>query len=114
MNVRNKGARGERELAGKLAEIVGSARRTGMIQAQQDAPESDVEWLDGLVIESKRCERVEIDKWLKVNERRADSTGGISVVGWRKNYGEWHVAIRLEDIPAFSRLIVEALDGKQD
>ena len=54
MSARAKGARGERELARELSKIVGSARRTGLMQSQTDAPESDVEWLAGLVVESKR------------------------------------------------------------
>ena len=114
MNVRNKGARGERELAKELSKIVGQARRTGLMQSQADAPEADVEWLTGLVIESKRCQRVEIDKWLAKNEKLAAAQGGISLVGWRKNYGEWHVAVRLDDLPALCRLIVEALNDEAE
>lgn len=110
MNARSKGARGERELAQELSKIVGAARRTGLMQSQQDAPESDVEWLEGLVIESKRCQRVEIDRWCELNERKARGLGGLSLVGWRKNRSEWRLALRLEDLPALSRLIVEALD----
>ena len=113
MNARTKGARGERELARELSKIVGQARRTGLMQSQSDAPESDVEWLDGLVVESKRCQRVEIDKWCELNERKARGLGGLSLVGWRKNRSEWRVALRLEDVPAFCRLIVEALDEEE-
>lgn len=113
MNARTKGARGERELARELSKIVGQARRTGLMQSQTDAPESDVEWLNGLVVESKRCQRVEIDKWCEVNERKARGLGGLSLVGWRKNRSEWRVALRLEDVPAFCRLIVEALDEEK-
>lgn len=115
MNVRNKGARGERELAAVLAELVkgSTARRTGQAQSQTDAPEADVEWLDGLLIEAKRCERVEIDKWCDKNERQARKLNAISLVGWRKNRGEWRVALPLQDLPAFARLIVEALDEQK-
>lgn len=113
MSARAKGARGERELARELSKIVGQARRTGLMQSQTDAPESDVEWLAGLIVESKRCQRVEIDKWCEVNERKARGLGGISLVGWRKNRSEWRVALRLEDVPAFCRLIVEALDEEE-
>jgi hypothetical protein len=113
MNARSKGARGERELAGELSKIVGRARRTGLMQSQQDAPESDVEWLEGLVVESKRCQRVEIDKWCELNERKARGLDAISIVGWRKNRSQWRVALRLEDVPAFCRLIVEALDEEE-
>ena len=114
MNARSKGARGERELARELAKIVGEARRTGLMQSQQDAPESDVEWIDGLVVESKRCQRVEIDKWCELNERKARGLSGISLVGWRKNRSEWRVALRLEDVPAFCRLIVEKLNEESE
>ena len=112
MNARNKGARGERELAAELAKIVGSARRTGLMQSQQDAPESDVEWLDALVVESKRCQRVEIDRWAQQNERKASKLDKLSVVCWRRNREPWRIAMRLEDLPAISRAIVEALDEK--
>lgn len=113
MSARAKGARGERELAGELAKIVGTARRTGLMQAQIDAPESDVEWLDGLVVESKRCQRVEIDRWASQNERKARGLDALSLVCWRRNREPWRVALRLEDLPAISRLIVEALDEEQ-
>lgn len=113
MSARNKGARGERELAGELAKIVGTARRTGLMQSQTDAPESDVEWLDGLVVESKRCQRVEIDRWANQNERKARGLGGLSLVCWRRNREPWRVALRLEDLPAISRLIVEALNEEE-
>jgi len=114
MNVRNKGARGERELANVLAGIVGSARRTGQAQSQTDAPEADVEWLEGLLVESKRCERVEIDKWCDKNERQARLLNVISLVGWRKNRGEWRVALPLKDLVGLSRIIVEALNEQEE
>ena len=94
MNSRAKGAKGERELAKTLREYGYEARR-----GQQYAGingDADVVGLEGVHIECKRVERLNIDDSLSQSIRDAKD-GEMPIVVHRKNHCDWKVTMRLED-----------------
>lgn len=94
MNSRQKGARGERELASKLREYGYNSRRGQQYcGANGDA---DVTGLDGIHIECKRVERLNLEDAMS-QSRRDSREDEIPVVMHRKNNCEWLTTIRLED-----------------
>lgn len=113
MNSREKGAAGERELAGILKEYGYECRRGQQFcGANGDA---DVVGLPGIHIECKRVEKLNLDAAMDqaIRDARADK---IPAVFHRKNRKEWKVTLRLND---FMKLYAEAeekekSDAKQD
>ena len=99
---RSKGQRGERELAGKLQELLGveCVRRLG----QERDGGGDVEVGD-VVIECKRQERASLHAWLEQAERAA-TDGRMAAVAWRPSRRDWVVAMPLED---WARLMRESM-----
>lgn len=94
MNSRNKGAAGERELAGILREYGFDARRGQQFCGING--DADVLGLTGYHIECKRVEKLNIDNAMEQSVR--DSRDGeIPIVCHRKNRKEWLVTIRLKD-----------------
>lgn len=99
-----KGKAGERELAKALVDygIVREARRgqqhTGL--EGQDV----VTNLEGLHIECKRVERLNINKAMDQAVRDAAGQPGdpVPIVCHRVNRGPWLVTLRLEDVLAFA------------
>ena len=94
MNSRQKGAAGERELAKKLREYGYECRRGQQYcGANGDA---DVIGLEGIHIECKRVERLNIDDAMlqAIRDRRE---GEYPAVFHRKNNHEWLVTMRLND-----------------
>lgn len=94
MNSREKGARGERELANKLKEY-GFACRRGQQYSGANG-DADVIGLPGVHIECKRVESLNIDKAMKQASDNA-SEGNLPAVFHRRNGQEWKVTMRLED-----------------
>lgn len=94
MNSKDKGARGERELANKLKEYGFDCRRGQQYcGANGDA---DVVGLDGVHIEVKRTERLSLYDALAQAKHDARE-GEMPVVMHRKNNCEWVVIQPLED-----------------
>jgi Holliday junction resolvase len=94
MNSRDKGCRGERELANKLKEYGYECRRGQQFcGANGDA---DVVGLDGVHIEVKRTERLSLYDALAQAKHDARE-GEMPVVMHRKNHCEWVVIQPLED-----------------
>ena len=94
MNSKQKGARGERELAKVLREYGYECRRGQQYcGANGDA---DVLGLPGIHIECKRVERLNIDDAMlqAVRDRRE---GEYPAVFHRKNNGKWMVTMLLDD-----------------
>lgn len=94
MNSRNKGAAGERELAGILREYGIDARRGQQFCGING--DADVLGLDGFHIECKRVEKLNIDTAMEQSARDARD-GEIPIVCHRKNRKEWLVTIKLKD-----------------
>lgn len=100
MNNRDKGARGERELAKKLREY-GYETRRGQQYCGANG-DADVVGLAGVHIECKRVERLNLYDAITQSKRDA-RRDEIPVVMHRKNDCEWLVTMRLEDWIAFYR-----------
>lgn len=94
MNSRNKGARGERELAEKLREYGYTTRRGQQYSGANG--DADVVGVEGLHIECKRVEKLNLDDALAQSIRDARD-GEMPVVMHRKNRAEWKVTMRLDD-----------------
>lgn len=91
---REKGARGERELANLLRDQYGYETRRGMVFLHQ----SDMIGLPGIHPEVKRVERLNIWEAMKQAViEAAKRQDGIPAVFHRKNRSEWLVTMRLED-----------------
>lgn len=102
MNSRDKGARGERDLANFLKDhgYVGAKRGQQYCGANGDA---DVEGLPGVHIECKRVEKLNIDAAMEQSDRDsyADSIKHgfrvIPTVFHRRNGKKWKVTLWAED-----------------
>lgn len=94
MNSRQKGARGERELAKKLREYGYETRRGQQYSGANG--DADVVGLPGIHIECKRVERLNL--YDAMSQSRRDAKGGeIPLVMHRKDNCEWLVTMRLDD-----------------
>ena len=94
VNSRNKGAAGERELANILKEYGYDARRGQQFCGKNG--DADVLGLDGIHIECKRVEKLNIDNAMEQAKQDARA-GEIPAVFHRKNRKKWLVTISLED-----------------
>lgn len=93
MNSRQKGARGERELAGKLGEYGYTCRRGQQYSGANG--DADVVGLPGIHIECKRVER--LDLYGAIEQSKRDSRAEeLPVVMHRKNNAEWLVTMPLD------------------
>lgn len=96
---REKGKRGEREVAQRFkdAGFTGARRTAQYCGMTGDA--ADVTGVPGLHIEVKRVEREAVRKWIAqaIRDAEAAGQGDIPVVAHRKSGGEWLVTLRLED-----------------
>lgn len=94
MNSRNKGAKGERELAAKLRECGYNCRRRQQYSGANG--DADVVGLPGVYIECKRVEKLNLYDAMAQVVRNAKA-GEIPTVFHRKNNKEWLVTLRLDD-----------------
>jgi Holliday junction resolvase len=95
MNSKQKGARGERELASKLREYGYKAIRSQQYcGANNDA--DLITNMDGLWIECKRVEALNLTKAMLKAKSEA-TEGDIPVVCHRKNHEDWYITINLDD-----------------
>ena len=94
MNSKNKGARGERELAAKLKEHGYIARRGQQYSGANG--DADVVGLPYVHIECKRVERLNVQDAMDQSVRDAPD-GEVPTVMHRKNHSEWLVTMRLDD-----------------
>ena len=94
MNSRNKGAEGERELARILRERGYNSRRGQQYSGANG--DADVVGIDGVHIEVKRVEKLNIDNAMEqsIRDARVDE---VPVVAHRKNRKGWLVTMRLDD-----------------
>lgn len=94
MNSRNKGKRGELEVAHLLKKYGYDARRGQQFSGANGDP--DVVGLPGIHIEVKRVEKLNIDEALEQSIRDAKDEE-IPVVMHRKNRTEWKVTMLFDD-----------------
>ena len=90
---RDKGKRGEREVASLLRSYGYDAHRGVQYQGGKDSP--DVVGLPGIHIEVKRTEAFRL--WDALSQAKADAGDKMPVVIHRKNDCEWVVVQPLED-----------------
>lgn len=94
MNSKQKGNRGERELAKVLQEYGYTTRRGHQFNGQTD--EADVVGVPGLHIEVKRVEKLNLELAMSQSARDARE-GEIPVVVHRKNGRPWLITMQLAD-----------------
>ena len=92
---REKGKRGERELASRLREYGYDARRGVQYHGGEDSP--DVVGLPGIHIEAKHQEQMRLYDWMAQAKRDASGSGNIPTVFHKKNNAEILVTMTLED-----------------
>lgn len=93
MNSRDKGARGERELASVLNSYGYFCRRGQQYSGANGDP--DVVGLPGIHIECKRVERLDLYAAIEQAKRDSKKRGGLPAVFHRKNNAEWLVSMPL-------------------
>ena len=94
MNSRQKGKRGELQLASKLREYGYAARRGQQYSGANG--DADVVGLSGVHIECKRVERLNL--YDAMSQSRHDARNSeMPVVMHRKNNSEWLVTLSLDD-----------------
>lgn len=93
---RDKGARGERELAAVLTAAGFPATRGRQHHGGADAPDVRCDHLPGLHLESKRCERLSV--YAALAQAAEDAGDRVPVVCHRRNGREWVAILRLEDL----------------
>ena len=105
INSKQKGARFERELASKLKDYgyEGSRRTAQYCGNTGDA--SDVLGLDGIHIEAKHQERIQIYEWMAqaIHDSAENGRGDIPAVFFKKNYSDILVCLRFDDFMALFR-----------
>lgn len=95
VNSKQKGKRGELEIAHKLKEYGYDCRRTAQY-CGNTGDASDVVGLPNVHIEVKRNERLNV--YDAMAQAKGDAKEGLMpTVMWRKNNCEWLVTMRLED-----------------
>jgi Holliday junction resolvase len=100
---RNKGAAGERELAGILKDHLGFEVKRNLGQARDGADDITIQKFR---IEVKRQERLQVDKWSEQVESCSKS-GEIPILAYRRNGQPWRVCLKLDD---FIPMLRDALE----
>ena len=101
---RNKGKRGELELAHKLSKLFGIvAKRGNQYKGSPDSP--DVVALSGIHVECKRVEKFQL--YPSLEQSANDSGENIPVVMHRRNRKKWVIALYLDDLPELARIVNE-------
>ena len=99
-NSKKKGSEGERQAAKALNAVLphAKARRAQQYCGTETAADLVCEGLDGVMVEVKRREAMNIHKVMK--EAQATSTDAqLPIILHRKDGEEWLLTIRLEDLP---------------
>ena len=101
---RNKGKRGELELAHKLSKLFGIvAKRGNQYKGSPDSP--DVIALPGIHVECKRVEKLQL--YPSLEQSANDSGDDIPVLMHRRNRKEWLLTVYLDDLPELVRILNE-------
>jgi Holliday junction resolvase len=100
---RNKGAAGERELAGILKDNLGFEVKRNLGQARDGADDITIQKFR---IEVKRQERLQVDKWSEQVESCSKS-GEIPILAYRRNGQPWRICLKLDD---FIPMLRDALE----
>lgn len=110
INSREKGKAGEREFAALCRKHGFENARRG--QQFSGIEGKDVVGLEGIHIEVKRVERLNIDEAMKQSIRDSKE-GEIPIVAHRRNREEWKVTMRAEDWFKLYRAWRDSVEGKE-
>ena len=106
INSRQKGARGERELAEFLRDLGFEARRGQQFSGGGDSPDV-VHNIPGIHIECKRVETGNLYKWLA--QAKCDALADkIPVVFHRRNDSDWVVVLDAKDFLGIMRYQIDS------
>lgn len=106
INSRAKGAKGERELAGKLKEYGYNCRRGQQFSGIEG---EDIVGLDYIHIECKRVQALNLDEAME-QAKRDSKEDQLPAVFHRKNNKKWKVTMELDD---WIKLYNEYFSGKE-
>lgn len=95
VNSKQKGARFERSLAGKLREHGYDCRRGQQYSGANG--DADVVGLPGLHIEAKHREKMQLYDWMAQAKRDSEGTGSLPAVFHKKNNAPILVTMELDD-----------------
>jgi len=102
---RDKGKRGERELAAELQRLFGvTARRGVQYRGGADSPDVITDIPD-VHFEVKRTERLSLYPAMK--QAACDAGEKVPVVCHKQNRQEWLVIVRLEDLPKLAAVLTD-------
>ncbi len=108
MNSKRKGKAGELEACRELERVFGCQARRG--QQFQGTPESpDVIAIDGLHIEVKRVEKLNLENAMA--QAIADAGESVPVVLHRKNRGKWLLTCELDRVPGLLEVLGQIPKG---
>jgi len=105
---REKGKRGERELAEELRKLGIDARRGMQFSGSPDSPDV-ITSIDGIHIECKRVEKLHLYPSLQQATNDAGD-GKIPLVAHRRNRSPWIVILYLDDLPNLCEKIYEQIN----
>ena len=103
-NGKQKGKRGELELARKLREYGYDVRRSVQYNGKEKEGQADLLGLPHIHIECKRTERLNLYDAMAQAKRDSEGTGEIAAVFHRKNNCPWLVVL---DIESFMKIFRE-------
>ncbi len=110
---KSKGKRGERELAGELARVLGvTARRGQQFQGSPDSPDV-VTNIPNIHIECKRTERFRLYEALAQAVEDAGDRK-IPLVCHRQNQQPWVVVLRLDDLKSLVSILHENINRNHE
>ena len=92
---REKGKRGEREVA-RVLQSLGFPARRSVQYCGNTGDAADVVGLDGFHLEVKRCESLRLVEWLKQAER--DCGGSVPVVCHRRSNERWYATLPMDEL----------------
>lgn len=95
---RDKGARGERELAKELYDRLGIELKRNLEQSRNGG--YDLEGMPKFAIEVKRHEKLEIAKWWAQATEQARLANRVPVLAWRQSRKPWAFRTELEFVNA--------------
>jgi Holliday junction resolvase len=113
VNAARKGAKGERELAALLTELLGVPCIKGSAPYLPGIVAPDILGLPGIHVEVKRREKFSIPAALRQAQHDA-VPGSVATVAHRPNRCNWMLTVAIEDLPALVRAVEKIVEGKSD
>lgn len=117
INSKQKGKTGELELVHKLKDLGFDCERSQQYKGNtNNDDDADIVGIEGLHIECKRNEKLNVENALQQAERdNGDDSEKIPVVMWRRNRELWKATLRLDKfMEIFQEYLKNKKDGKSD